>query len=151
MDGVRHLGPARVSGAVVLLLAALALLAPRAGAAPHRPVTNRCDWIEHICWEVDAEAGGDIYLRMTSADHGGEFDVCVKPLPKGRQRCRTVALRHRPIGFHGPVGWGVSVDFQRAFPPARPGTYEVRWTSVVGELPLDSQLFFRLYGDGHVR
>jgi hypothetical protein len=152
MDGVRHLGPARVAGAVAVCLVVLfAVSGPGAAAspAPRQVIDSTCDPAIDYCWEIAAR-GSDVYLRMESDEKAGTFDVCVRP-PAAKKECRTVRLRHRPPGKQGDVGFGVSVDFDRAFGAAGPGAYLVDWESTVTGAQFSPTLRFRLDSAGQVR
>jgi hypothetical protein len=141
-------GTRRSSCFFAVFLVGVALLAAAAASAAggkRHYFDQRCEPVRGICWSTAAE-GGHVLLIMESANHGGEFQLCVTP-PRGKGACRPVALRHHPPGPHGSVGFVGRVDFEKSFKPAGAGQYLVHWKSVQG-FPLGPTLTFRLRANG---
>jgi hypothetical protein len=138
----------RSSWLAALLFAGVALLAATAvsaAGAGRYVFDQRCDEILHLCWSTAAE-GGDVYLGIESAEHGGEYRVCVTP-PRGSGACRAVRLHRRPPGAHGYVGYVGRVAFEEFAKPVGAGQYIVHWKSAQG-FPVGPALAFRLRANG---
>jgi hypothetical protein len=135
----------------VVLFAGIAFVAgastTAAAGGSRYVIDQRCSELFGICWSTVGE-GKHVYLIMESPEHGGEYEVCVKP-PGGKDACRPVKLRHRPPGPPGEeVGFVGRVDFERSFRASGAGQYLVRWKSYPVGLPLSPVLGFTLRANG---
>jgi hypothetical protein len=126
--------PSRLAFMLVLVVAAVALRAEPAGAAPV-PVKTYCSPSGDVCFGILRRSGAIFLDLTTAAKYFQRYTLCVRP-PRGAVTCRRFPMRSSGRG-----AFSSSVRWHSSFPARGAGTYRVTWRL---QKPLGPPLSFAL-------